>query len=285
MRFTEHDVHECRRLMIGCRHNQLAIGDLLAAEWADGGEALGEFCERVGLTLSTAKEWRATAAAVTPALRTLLEHSGVFVSYTVLREGARTRGGQVLDPGYVKLLRLIEDAKAAGVDRVNHATYQTVLGTAPPLAAVMDPAARDSDGVIDYVTEVHHSPHRDELVQVLVADDRAIRADLAAEFDRRRAQQAEQKAGRRTEPPARPTAKASTGAALVAELLALAEQSTRLAKRFPRLVQLDVTQQADAAVALDELDVFMKWARQVTAIRAVGVPAQRRAQCETATAR
>ncbi|MBN6056653.1 hypothetical protein JYK22_32295, partial [Nonomuraea sp. RK-328] len=57
---------------------------------------------------------------------------------------------------------------------------------------------------------------------------------------------------------------------LVAELLALA-------KRFPHLVQLNVTQQADAAVALDNLDVFMKWARQVTAIRAVGVPAQRQA--------
>ncbi|WP_146104218.1 hypothetical protein [Nonomuraea solani] len=121
---------------------------------------------------------------------------------------------------------------------------------------------------------MHHSPHRDELVQVLVADDRAIQADLAAEFDRRRAEQSEQRAGRGTEP-ARPTARAGTSAALVAELLTLAKQTARLVKRFPHLVQLDVTQQADAAVTLDDLDVFMKWARQVTAIRAVGVPAQR----------
>jgi hypothetical protein len=32
--FTEHDVRECRRLMIGCRTGQLAIGDILAASWA-----------------------------------------------------------------------------------------------------------------------------------------------------------------------------------------------------------------------------------------------------------
>jgi hypothetical protein len=126
------------------------------------------------LAVSTAKKWRATAAAVTPALRTLLDNSGVFVSYTVLREGARTRGGQVLDPGYVKLLHLIEDAKTAGVDRVNHATYQTVLGTAPPLAAVMDPSARESDGVIDYVTEVNNSPNRNELVRFTADRAQAI---------------------------------------------------------------------------------------------------------------
>ncbi|MEU6730203.1 hypothetical protein ABZ917_41410 [Nonomuraea wenchangensis] len=76
-------------------------------------------------------------------------------------------------------------------------------------------------------------------------------------------------------PPARPTA--GTGGALVAGLLALAEQSARLVKRFPGLVRLDVAEQADAAVALDDLDVFMTWARQTTSIRPVAVPAQRRA--------
>ncbi|WP_424533590.1 hypothetical protein ACOZ38_24970 [Sphaerisporangium viridialbum] len=158
MRFTEHDVHECRRLMIGCRANQLAVGDILAAGWAEGADALGEFCEQVGLSVSTAREWRATAAAVSPALRERLNNSGVIVSYSLLREGARLRGGQALDPGYVKLLRLIDDAKAAGIDRVNHATYQTVLGTAPPLAAVTDPVSRETAGIIDFVTEVNNSP-------------------------------------------------------------------------------------------------------------------------------
>ncbi|MEV0150466.1 MULTISPECIES: hypothetical protein [unclassified Nonomuraea] len=48
-------------------------------------------------------------------------------------------------------LRLIDDAKAAGIDRVGRATYQTVLGTAPPPAAVMDLSVRGADdGVIDY---------------------------------------------------------------------------------------------------------------------------------------
>ncbi|MFC5828669.1 hypothetical protein [Nonomuraea insulae] len=71
--------------------------------------------------------------------------------------------------------------------------------------------------------------------------------------------------------------------ALVAGLLALAEQSARLVKRFPGLVRLDVAQQADAAVALDDLDVFMTWARQATSIRPVAVPAQRRAPRKTVT--
>ena len=274
MSFTEHDVRECRRLVIGCRTGQLAIGDILAGGWADGA-ALGEFCERVGLSVTTAREWRTTAAAVTPHLREQLKDSGVFVSYSVLREGARQRGGQALDPGYAKLLHLIDDAKRAGVDRVNRATYQTVLGTAPPLAAVMDPQARDSDGILDYVTEVHHSPNRDELVQVLVAEEQVTRAELAAAFDNRRTQQAQQQAQRRTETQsAQPGV--GTGAALVAGFAALAEQSARLAKRFPGLVKLDTAQQADAAVALDDLDVFMTWARQVSAVRPTAATAASR---------
>ena len=57
MSFTEHDVEECRRLMSVCRVNQLVIGDMLTAAWADG-DALGEFCEQVGLSVTTAKQWR-----------------------------------------------------------------------------------------------------------------------------------------------------------------------------------------------------------------------------------
>ena len=106
MSFTEHDVHECRRLMSACRVSQLAIGDMLAAAWADNAAALGEFCERVGLSVTTAKQWRATAKAVTADLRTLLETCGVFVSYSVLREGTRMMGGRSVDPGYAKLAHL-----------------------------------------------------------------------------------------------------------------------------------------------------------------------------------
>ena len=80
------------------------------------------------------------------------------------------------DPGYAKVLHLIDDARSAGVDRVNLATYQTVLGTAPPLAAVIDPAARDADDeVADDVIEVQHSPNRDDLVNYLAIQD-VIRA-------------------------------------------------------------------------------------------------------------
>ncbi|TDD02964.1 hypothetical protein E1292_22310 [Nonomuraea deserti] len=55
MSFTEHDVTEGRRLMNLCRGGQLAIGDILAAGWAQDAAALGEFCERIGLSVSTAR--------------------------------------------------------------------------------------------------------------------------------------------------------------------------------------------------------------------------------------
>ncbi|MEU6798997.1 hypothetical protein ABZ907_45515 [Nonomuraea wenchangensis] len=167
-----------------------------------------------------------------------------------LAGGSASAGRPGLDPGYSKLLHRIEDAKAPGVDRVGHATYQTVLGTAPPLAAAKDPVARQSDEVIDYLTEADNSPNRDQLVEILLKDEQVTRKELAAAFEAQRAnqaQRAEQRAAGGTEtPPARPTA--GTGGALVAGLLALAEQSARLVKRFPGLVWLDVAEQADAAV-------------------------------------
>jgi hypothetical protein len=198
MGFAEQDVQECRRLVIDCRMNQLAIGDILAGDWAEGADALGEFCERVGLSVSSASRWRAIARAVTPALREHLAGCGVFVSCSVLREGTRTIGGRPADDGFAKLLRLIAGAQAAGVDRVTHATYQTVLGTAPSLSEVMDLVKRQSEQVIDYVSEVNHSPHREELMRVLVADDATSRAELAAELDKRRAKQEERRVTCRT---------------------------------------------------------------------------------------
>ncbi len=259
--------------MIARRAGQLAIGDILAAEWADNATALGAFCERTGLSVSTAKQWRATAAAVTPDLRKHLEESGVFVSYSVLREGARPRGGLVPDPGYAKLHHLIADARNAGVDRVNLATYQTVLGTAPPLAAVMDPAARDADNeVADYVTEVQHSPNRDDLVNYLAIQEKVTRAEVTAALEARRTEKAEQQS---QIPSAQP--QAGSGAALVAALTALAGQAGRLAKRFPAsIVKLDPAEQVDVSVALGDLDVFMAWARQVSAIPAAAARTSRR---------
>ncbi|MGW2214034.1 hypothetical protein ACWCSD_03515 [Nonomuraea sp. NPDC001684] len=281
MSFTEHDVHQCRRLMRTCRVSQLAIGDMLTAAWADG-DALGQFCEQVGLSVTAAKQWRVTAKAVAPDLRTLLETCGVFVSYSVLREGTRMVGGRPVDPGYAKLRRLIDDAKTAGADRVNHATYQTVLGTAPPLAIVMDPQAREAEEVADYVSDMNHSPNRDLLISALLADDAVTRAELEAEFDKQRAEREEQNG---QQPPRQPpAAKPDPDAALVADLLALAAQSARIIKRLPKTVQLDLAQKANASVALDDLDVFTKRVRQVAAIRTVSVPAQRRPRREKATA-
>ncbi|WP_424533589.1 hypothetical protein ACOZ38_24965 [Sphaerisporangium viridialbum] len=104
------------------------------------------------------------------------------------------------------------------------------------------------------------------------------RAELAAAFDKQRAERAERRAE------AQPTSKADPSAALAADLIALAKYSARVTKRFRGRVPLDMAQQADVAVALDDLDVFLKWARQVSAIPAVSVPAPRRAPRETVSA-
>lgn len=185
--------------------------------------------------MSTAKEWRAIARAVTPQLRAHPAECDVFVSYFVLREGARLIGGCAADDGFTTLLRLIADAQAAGIDRVTHATDQTVLGTALSWLR-----SWTSGGL--------------------------SRKSVAA--------------GAAEQP-----GKLSAGAALAAELTAPARQSARLSKRFPHRVALDAAQQAEAAVALDQLHVFLTLARQVSAVPAVGFPAPRRAPRESVSAR
>lgn len=77
---------------------------------------------RIGNTLGTIKNQSA------------YQHAACCWAASTVRFGtdqfARRWCGQPIDPGYAKLRRLIDDARTAGVDRVNHATYQTVLGTA-----------------------------------------------------------------------------------------------------------------------------------------------------------
>lgn len=70
---------------------------------------------------------------------------------------------------------------------------------------------------------------------------------------------------------------------LVCRDLVGAGQAGRLAKRFPpSIVKLDPAQQVDVSVALGDLDVFMAWARQVSAIpvAAAGTGRRRRQTME-----
>jgi hypothetical protein len=79
------------------RRNRLEIGDFLnAASWASDQATLGHYCERIGLSLRSAREYMQTAAAADELLRQAIERSGVHVSYSVVREG----GLFGADPGF-----------------------------------------------------------------------------------------------------------------------------------------------------------------------------------------
>ncbi|MGW1659195.1 hypothetical protein [Streptomyces atratus] len=91
MSYTDQDVREGRRLMNEGCENGLVIGDKLLTVTAPGGpdSAFDQYCDEISLNPKTARQYRHTARMCTPPVRQLLAVSGVHVSYSALREGAR----------------------------------------------------------------------------------------------------------------------------------------------------------------------------------------------------
>lgn len=264
--FTDHEVVEGRQQMAVRRRSQLKVGDILAAEWADT-EALGEYCAKIGLSVSTAREWRATASAVSADLRALLEDGPVMVSYSVLREGARTRSGAPADPGYVKLRRMIAEAEQAGRDRVTWAAYRTVLDTAPTLTAVMNPAKRTDRDLLDFQSELQHDPDRELLFRALAAKEAQLKTAAAEVAEAKRAMAA----GSRK--PADP------GERFTADLAVIWKQAEACKKRYrkPGTVVLDQRQAVRCSEIIGSLRVVLGWAEQTItdAVPAAAAPKSR----------
>ncbi|WP_327298993.1 hypothetical protein [Streptomyces sp. NBC_01197] len=69
MSYTDQDVREGRRLMNEGCENRLVIGDKLLAGTAAGGpdSAFDQYCDEIGLSPKTARQYRHTARRVHPA--------------------------------------------------------------------------------------------------------------------------------------------------------------------------------------------------------------------------
>ncbi|MEU5437230.1 hypothetical protein AB0G73_28160 [Streptomyces sp. NPDC020719] len=116
MSYTDQDVREGRRLMDSGRENRLVIGDKLLSVTVPGQDGdFDRYCDEISLNPRTAREYRHTARMCTPPVRQFVAASGVHVSYSALREGARLApSGKPYDEGYSMLRSLLKEAREAG---------------------------------------------------------------------------------------------------------------------------------------------------------------------------
>nr|BFD92089.1 hypothetical protein KitaXyl93_34490 [Kitasatospora sp. Xyl93] len=254
MTYTDEDVREGRRLMDEGRENRLAIGDkLLAVAGLNSDSVFEEFCGRIGLTPFTGREYRHTARMATPAIRKLIAESNVHVSYSTLREGARSRlGGIPADENWTKLRALLKEAREVGRDRVTLASYQQVLGTAPALKDLVDPASGDSTKLMSYLGGLSGS-EREKIVCSLLEDDTNLRTSVRRTIDaqRRRERDREQLDGREPVEQWMPLARA---------LVTLGDQAGSFVNRHPS-AQLVEQQIPAAREALVKLELAAGWVK------------------------
>ncbi|MBB5939515.1 hypothetical protein [Streptomyces zagrosensis] len=252
MTYTEQDVCEGRRLMDEGRENRLAIGDkLLAVAGLNNDSVFEEFCGQIGLAPATGREYRHTARMATPAIRQFIAEGDVHVSYSALREGARPRpGGIPADEGWTKLRALLKEAREAGRDRVTHAYYQQILGTAPALKELVDPGSGDSTKLMAYLGGLSGS-EREKIVCSLLADDTSLRTSVrrTIEDQRRRERDRERLDG--PEP-------ATHWMPLARALVALGDQASGFVNRHPS-AQLVEQQLPAAREALVKLELATAW--------------------------
>ncbi|WP_327357940.1 hypothetical protein [Streptomyces sp. NBC_01304] len=254
MSYTDQDVREGRRLMNeGCQ-NRLGIGDKLLGVTAPGGPegTLDQYCDEISLSPRTARDYRHTARMCTPPVRQVVADSGVHVSYSALREGARLApSGKPYDEGYNTLRSMLQEASEAGTDRISAASYRRALGLGPTLQDLSDPAS--TMNVAQYLGSLPPL-ERDKVLRELVEEDDAFRDAVKRVMDDKRRRDREGRIDRDGDKP-------SKSQALARELVRLSDQITALMHRYPPSTVLDFTDAQTAACmqALGTAEVLVKW--------------------------
>ncbi|MFI1285191.1 hypothetical protein ACH4U5_31290 [Streptomyces sp. NPDC020858] len=204
MSYTDQDVRDGRRLMNDGRDNRLVIGDKLLSVAPPGrDDAFDRFCDEISLNPRTARQYQHTARMCTPPVRQDVADSGVHVSYSALREGARLApSGKPYDEGYRTLRTLLAEARESGAGRVSVTQYKRALGIGPGLQDLLDPSAETS--VADYLRALSEGDpaQRDKVLRELVEEDDAFRNAVKAAMDDKRRRDRE---GRIEGPGQRPT--------------------------------------------------------------------------------
>ncbi|MFD5972296.1 hypothetical protein [Streptomyces bacillaris] len=256
MSYTDQDVREGRRLMNEGCENRLVIGDKLLAVAAPGGpnSAFDQYCDEINLNPKTARQYRHTARMCTPPVRQLVADSGVHVSYSALRDGARLApSGKPYDEGYRTLRSLLAEASEAGIGRISAPQYRRALGIGPALQDLLDPASDMS--VAQYLGSLPPL-ERDKVLQELVEDDDAFRDAAKRAIDDKRRRDRERRPGRGGD-------KLGKAQALARDLVRMNDQITALMHRYPPSTVLDFTQEETTACveALGTVEVLATWIR------------------------
>ncbi|KUM75876.1 hypothetical protein [Streptomyces griseorubiginosus] len=267
MSYTDQDVREGRRLMNEGCENRLVIGDKLLSVTPSGPDgAFDQYCDEIGLSPRTGREYRHTARMCTPPVRQLVADSCVHVSYSALREGARLApSGKPYDQDYNTLRSLLQEAGGAGVGRISAPQYRRALGIGPGLQDLLDPASDMS--VAQYLGSLP-PVERDKVLRELVEEDDAFRDAVKRAMDDKRRRDREGRTGRGTDKPSR-------GQALARDLVRLSDQITALMHRYPPSAVLDFTQEETTACveALGTVEVLAMWIG--VRVKKVGTPAAR----------
>ncbi|MGV9222943.1 hypothetical protein ACWDPF_09710 [Streptomyces albogriseolus] len=274
MSYTEQDVHEGRRLMDDGRENRLVIGDKLLSVTALGGDGdFDRYCDEISLNPRTARQYRHTARMCTPPVRQLVADSGVHVSYSVLREGARlASSGKPYDEGYSTLRAVIGEALQSGATRISVAQYQRALGTGPALQDLLDPS--NDTSVADYLRAL--APHeRDKVLRDLVEENDEVHDAMKRVMDDKR------RRDRETRGPECGGGRPDKAQALARDLVRLRDQATAFMNRYPPSSALDFTEEQRAACeeALGTIEVLTTWIKVRVGYRSAAT------QCERVEAR
>ncbi|NEA68120.1 hypothetical protein [Streptomyces sp. SID12488] len=154
--------------------NRLELGDKLLTVTAGGGDGvLDAFCDAIGLSPRSGRDYRLVSRLCTPPLRAKIAATGVQATWSILREGARTgAGGVAVDEGYRTLLVLLEEAAAQGRDQLKLPEYHQALGTAPALGDLMDPHRGDAAKLVEYLGGLQGGAREKIVVSLLEADAR-----------------------------------------------------------------------------------------------------------------
>lgn len=243
MSYTEQDVHEGRRLMDDGRENRLVIGDKLLSVTASGGDGIfDQYCDEISLNPRTARQYRHTARMCTPPVRQLVAGSGVHVSYSALREGARLApSGKPYDEDYNVLRSLLKEAREAGASRVSVPRYRRALGMEPALQDLLDPSSGAS--LADYLASLPPQ-ERDQALRDLVEKKAEVHDALKRVMDEKR------RRDRETRGPECGGGKPDKAAAVARDLVRLSDQGAAFMSRYPPSASLDFTDEQKIACGL-----------------------------------
>ncbi|MFE5957021.1 hypothetical protein [Streptomyces rubiginosohelvolus] len=257
MSYTDQDVREGRRLMNEGCENRLVIGDKLLAVTAPGGQdsAFDQYCDEIGLSAKTARQYRHTARMCTPPVRQLVADSGVHVSYSALREGARLApSGKPYDEDYSTLRTLLREACEAGTGRISAPQYRRALGIGPVLQDLLDPSNNTS--LADYLASLPPQ-ERDQALRDLVEKKAEVHDALKRVMDEKR------RRDRETRGPECGGGKPDKAAVVARDLVRLSDQGAAFMSRYPPSASLAFTNEQRAACkeVLGTLDVLATWIR------------------------